>query len=190
MKLSSTSLFLGLLASAPFFASAHLRHSGLTTESGTCQSNKDEGSCKASVDDNGSACVWCKCAAIPSECLTQDQASQVPPGVFDCDQSSPSQSFLSMMSIDQQELGDDFCDANGKAGYIDIPQSKYDKDGEDKHLFYWMFEKRGSDVTDTTIPFVVWLTGGPGCSSSLVSGTDAPHWITRDQQRRREQLDV
>lgn len=40
-------------------------------------------------------------------------------------------------------------------GYLDI-------EDEDKHFFYWFFESRNNPETD---PLVVWLNGGPGCSS-------------------------
>merc|ERR1719373_383837 len=38
------------------------------------------------------------------------------------------------------------------------------QNGNDGHLFFWMFESRSNPQTD---PFVMWLTGGPGCSSEL-----------------------
>lgn len=40
-------------------------------------------------------------------------------------------------------------------GYLDIEE-------EDKHLFYWFFESRNDPKTD---PILLWLNGGPGCSS-------------------------
>jgi len=45
-------------------------------------------------------------------------------------------------------------------GYIDIQGTP--KNGS--HIFYWFFESRSNPATD---PFIIWLTGGPGCSSML-----------------------
>jgi len=43
-------------------------------------------------------------------------------------------------------------------GYIQVNQTY------NANLFYWMFESQGNPSTD---PVVIWMTGGPGCSSEL-----------------------
>ena len=43
----------------------------------------DEASCNAD-NETGGGCVWCKCAALPSACFTKDDASHLPPTIYDC----------------------------------------------------------------------------------------------------------
>jgi hypothetical protein len=40
------------------------------------------------------ACYWCKSAAVPSSCYTKDEASQLPPAVFQCDKEQSSSLLL------------------------------------------------------------------------------------------------
>ncbi|KAL7685110.1 putative peptidase S10, serine carboxypeptidase, alpha/Beta hydrolase [Plasmopara halstedii] len=49
------------------------------------------------------------------------------------------------------------------SGYIKLPNKV------DDHYFYWYFESRSQPTTD---PLVLWLTGGPGCSSMMALLTE------------------
>jgi len=68
------------------------------------------------------------------------------------------------------------CDPDVKqySGYVDVGQGLTGK----KSLFFWMFESRSAPATD---PLVMWLSGGPGCSSQLaLLGENGPCVPTSD----------
>lgn len=61
---------------------------------------------------------------------------------------------LRIKKNDPKNLGLDSVDQY--TGYLDVNSGK--------HFFYWFFESRSDPAKD---PVVLWLNGGPGCSSSL-----------------------
>ncbi|KAK4106213.1 hypothetical protein N658DRAFT_482131 [Parathielavia hyrcaniae] len=60
---------------------------------------------------------------------------------------------LRVKSVNPSKLGVD--SVKQYSGYLD-------DEANDKHLFYWFFESRNDPKND---PVVLWLNGGPGCSS-------------------------
>lgn len=153
-----------------------------------CNDIHDEKTCYETTDSGtNDHCVWCDCQAVPSVCVTKDQSESLPSGVFDC--KSPDMAGVKINDDRNNEMfqfvdegrtyhlketvagggvdgPESICDPSSKSisGYMDVKGSKYDEAG-DKHLFFWMFEKRGADLMTEEekddIPFVVWLTGGP-----------------------------
>ena len=136
----------------------NLRKESPEVDLSACNKVTDQTSCFQTVDDeSGLPCAWCVAGAIPSECVTQEQAKQLPESVFECSVLGETvYSFVQEHSHTFYSKENDLCDASSKSisGYMDIKGSEYDKNGQNKHLFYWMFEKRGDDVDGDT-PFIV-----------------------------------
>ena len=133
-------------------------------------------------------CTWCTSYAIPSRCYTTAEAQQLPSGVFVCKAPSLVAAGAAALvdgaeplldanaNAKQQQVQEDeafprielthqtepnapsLCDPNVKqlSGYFRISATK--------KLFFWFFESRRAPATD---PVVMWLSGGPGCSSSI-----------------------
>jgi hypothetical protein len=212
-----SAVFLSLSAIVVSIEGSHLPY--LRTTVGEIKSNEDDATtsncnnvrdpehCFRTTDTaTGSACMWCIAGAIPSECMSPNQASLLPPDVFDCaapgetvsttttttttESTTTTSSIPTSFRFDSVIFGttqiyslvqdnhshtdhhehekratlappqpskSDLCDAasNSLSGYMDIKGSEYDKSGENKHLFYWFFEKRGTDTNtllDADIP--------------------------------------
>lgn len=65
-----------------------------------------------------------------------------------------------------RKLSEGLCDpsVNSYSGYYSTDDKLLDK-----NYFYWLFESRSNPSTD---PLIIWLTGGPGCSSSIALFTE------------------
>mmetsp|Transcript_30500 Transcript_30500/g.51574 ORF Transcript_30500/g.51574 Transcript_30500/m.51574 type:complete len:443 (+) Transcript_30500:56-1384(+) len=71
-----------------------------------------------------------------------------------------------------RSASDAICDpVKQHSGYFDLTTG-------DKHYFYWFFESRSNPATD---PVVLWMTGGPGCSSEVaLFGENGPCSVNED----------
>lgn len=162
----------------------------LRSKISSCTNHESEDHCYGATDTEGDDCVWCDCEAVPSMCASASEAARLPDQVFECGAARPAveektTSIANLTfnfkggvthSIQSNLIDKSFCDDSSPlsmSGYVDITGSKFDTRGEEKHLFYWFSEKRATELaTDTSIPLVIWLTGGPGCSSTLALLTE------------------
>lgn len=63
------------------------------------------------------------------------------------------------------------------SGYLDIPGIG----DSTKHFFYWLFAPRNPPPPGKTAPVVLWLTGGPGCSSGIGLGVEIGPCLTNEK---------
>lgn len=123
MVFSRSSRLLCLLALLGTAVASH-SHSHLRVlendDGSPCNAVTTEQQCYETVDDTSQQpCVWCRCQAIPSECLSPAQSQQVPAGVFDCSSPSVSSSnFLEGIRLTSRAVDEDLCDAKGSSGYL------------------------------------------------------------------------
>ena len=167
------------------------------SEQSSCVKLVEEQSCNGSKDDQGENCVWCHCSAVPSSCFSEEQASRLPSSIFTCASSASIEEEIpttedlevdegntlhtfnfedgEIHTLSSDTVSPDLCDDTSlsRSGYMSVKGSKYDDNGKDnKHLFYWMYEKRTKSLIPSNedekesvnnekynTPFIVWLSG-------------------------------
>jgi cathepsin A (carboxypeptidase C) len=80
-----------------------------------------------------------------------------------------------MISVQLSRQDDIFLGENHVPGFIQL--------NDEDDLFFWLFKSRNDINND---PLVVWLTGGPGCSSEVaIFGENGPFSVKDDLSLKR-----
>eukprot|EP01095_Lingulamoeba_sp_RSL-Kostka_P002818 TRINITY_DN13735_c0_g1_i1.p1 TRINITY_DN13735_c0_g1~~TRINITY_DN13735_c0_g1_i1.p1 ORF type:complete len:451 (-),score=92.76 TRINITY_DN13735_c0_g1_i1:62-1378(-) len=81
--------------------------------------------------------------------------------------------FISFINCDIHTHGYGSENVTQLSGYFTVNQTN------GNNIFYWLFESRNKMTVDT--PFVLWLTGGPGCSSMMaLFEENGPYKVNED----------
>jgi len=90
----------------------------------SCNDVKDEASCYQAKDgESGQPCEWCVAGAIPSECMSEAQAQELPEGVFQCKAPGFLAGNSKLYTVNAVERdSSDLCDSSSKSisGYMDV----------------------------------------------------------------------
>lgn len=141
-----------------------LSSAAASVAAGDCESLSSKAACNANK-----GCSWCLSGAVPSKCYDAADAKKLPPGVFVCDKLD-GKGFLTVTEAPKEER---LCDPAVKqaSGYFRLQE-------QNKHYFYWFFESRNDPAND---PVILWMTGGPGCSSEIaLFGENGPCKVSDD----------
>lgn len=107
--------------------------------------------------------------------IDQTLAARIsPPRIWKSFNSSITEPYVG--TLISESVDKNFCDPSSESysGYFEI------KGGKNLNHFYWFFESRNDPEND---PLVMWLSGGPGCSSTLaLFSENGPCDVTEDGQ--------
>ena len=81
------------------------------------------------------------------------------------------------------QVGQGIFPVRGKSGYVGVTD-----DPVKNQMFYWYFDSQSDKDND---PLLIWLTGGPGCSSELaLAFENGPWFLVKDPKSGATSLQI